>query len=67
MYYFEKEIIHTYSHHLTLYKRFIGDIFGIWMDPRNSLEEFIMQLNSQDKRIKLRYDIVNTSIDPMPI
>ena len=62
MYYLEKEIIHAYSRHLALYKCFIDDIFAIWMGPRDLLEEFIMQLNSQDERIKLTYEISNTSI-----
>ena len=34
MYYHERDIIELYSRNLTLYKRFIDDIFVIWEGPR---------------------------------
>ena len=62
MYYHEKSIIERFSQHLALYKRFIDDIFAIWVGPRNILLEFIDLLNTKDERIKITYEISQSSI-----
>ena len=36
MYYHEKDIIEQYSNYLLLYRRFIDDIFAIWVGPKLS-------------------------------
>ena len=40
MYYHERDIIELYAQHLTLYKRFIDDIFVIWDGTREILLNF---------------------------
>ena len=36
MYYHEKDIIEQYSNYLLLYRRFIDDIFAIWVGPKDT-------------------------------
>lgn len=45
MFYHERDIIEMYSRNLTLYKRFIDDIFLIWHGPRETLREFLSTIN----------------------
>ena len=49
MYYHERDIIELYAQHLTLYKRFIDDIFVIWDGTREILFEFLSAMNTKDE------------------
>ncbi|XP_074608094.1 uncharacterized protein LOC141860796 [Acropora palmata] len=62
MYYHERDIIELYAQHLTLYKRFIDDIFVIWDGTRETLLEFLSAMNAKDERIKLTYEISDSKI-----
>ena len=62
MYYHERDIIELYAQHLSLYKRFIDDIFVIWDGTREILLEFLSAMNGKDERIKLKYKISNSKI-----
>lgn len=62
MFYHEIDIVKRYSPHLQLYKRFIDDIFVIWSGPRDTLLEFLNALNTKDERIKITFDISDSSI-----
>ena len=62
MYHHEKDIVAQYSNYLTLYRRFIDDIFAIWDGPKDVLLEFLDALNSKTDRIKLTYCISDSSI-----
>lgn len=57
MYYHERDIFELYAQHLTLYMRFIDDIFVIWDGTRDILLEFLSAMNAKDERIKLTYEI----------
>ena len=58
----EKNIVNQYSQYLQLYKRFIDDIIVVWTGPRDLLLEFINTLNTKDDRIKITFDISDSSI-----
>ena len=58
----EKNIVNQYSQYLQLYKRFIDDIIVVWTGPRDLLLEFINALNTKDDRIKITFDISDSSI-----
>ena len=62
MYYHERDIIELYSRNLTLYKRFIDDIFVIWEGSRETLLEFLSAINTKDVRIKITYEISDSKI-----
>ena len=62
MYYHEKDIVEQYSSYLTLYRRFIDDIFAIWVGPKDTLLDFLDALSSKKDRIKLTYCISDSSI-----
>ena len=62
MYYHERDIIELYSRNLTLYKRFIDDIFVIWEGPRETLLQFLSAINTKDERIKITYEISDSKI-----
>ena len=62
MYYHEKDIVEQYSSYLTLYRRFIDDIFAIWVGPKDTLLEFLDALHNKTERIKLTYCISDSSI-----
>ena len=62
MYYHERDIIELYAQHLTLYKRFIDDIFVIWDGTREILFDFLSAMNPKDERIKLTYEISDSKI-----
>ena len=57
MFHHEKDIVEYYSQYLTLYKRFINDIFAIWCGTKGTLLEFLNALNSKSYQIKLTYCI----------
>ena len=54
--------MNQYSQYLQLYKRFIDDIIVVWTGPRGLLLEFINALNTKDDRIKITFDISDSSI-----
>ena len=62
MYHHEKDIVEHYSQYLTLYKRFIDDIFAIWCGPKDTLLEFLSALSNKNDRIKLTYCVSESSI-----
>ena len=62
MYYHEKDIVEQNFSYLTLYRRFIDDIFAIWVSPKDTLLEFLDALHNKTKRIKLTYCISDSSI-----
>lgn len=62
MYHHERDIIEQYSRYLTLYKRFIDDLFVIWDGPRAKLSEFLSAFNNKDERIKITYEISESKI-----
>ena len=62
MYYHERDIIELYSRNLTLYKRFIDDIFVIWEGPRDTLLQFLSAIDAKDERIKITYEISDSKI-----
>ena len=62
MYYHEKDIVEQYSSYLSLYRRFIDDIFAIWVGPKDTLLEFLDALHNKTERIKLTYCISDSSI-----
>ena len=62
MYYHERDIIELYSRNLTLYKRFIDDIFVIWEGSRETLLEFLSAINAKDVRMKITYEISASKI-----
>ena len=62
MYYHERDIIELYAQHLTLYMRFIDDIFVIRDGTRDILLEFLSAMNAKDERIKLTYEISDSKI-----
>ena len=62
MCYHERDIIELYAQHLTLYKRFIDDIFVTWDGTREILFEFLSAMNPKDERIKLTYEISDFKI-----
>ena len=62
MYYHEKDIIELYSNYLLLYRRFIDDIFAIWVGPKDTLLDFLEALNTKSGRIKLTHCISDSSI-----
>ena len=61
MYYHEKDIIEQYSNYL-LYRRFIDDIFAIWVHPKDNLLDFLEALNTKSGHIKVTHCISDTSI-----
>ena len=62
MYHHEKDIVDKYFSYLTLYRRFIDDIFAIWSGPKDTLLEFLDALNSKSDRVKLTYCISDSNI-----
>ena len=58
----ERDIAEKHSRYITLYKRFIDDIFVIWDGPRENLLEFIHAMNTKDERIKITYEISESKI-----
>ena len=67
MYCHERDIIELYAQHLTLYKRFIDDIFVIWDGAREILFEFLSAMNTKDERIKLKYEISDSKVSSLDL
>lgn len=47
---------------LKLYKRFIDDVIMIWQGEKNELEDLILNLDSNNKNIKLTWNISEEEI-----
>lgn len=63
MYYHEKDVVEQYSSYLALYRRFIDNVFAIWVGPKDTyLLEFLDALNNKTDRIKLTYCFSDSSI-----
>ena len=62
MYHHERDIVEKHSRYITLYKRFIDDIFVIWDGPHKKLLEFLHAINTKDERIKITYEISESKI-----
>ena len=62
MYYHERDNTELYAQHLTLYKRFIDDIFVTWDKTQEILFEFLSAMNTDDEHIKLTYKISDCKI-----
>ena len=62
--YYERHIVETFSRYLTLYKRFIDDIFAIviWNGPREIFLDFLRAINTKYERIKITYEISESKI-----
>ena len=58
----EKQMLSSYKHKLLVYFRYIDDIFMIWTDGENSLNDFLTHCNSQNKNIQFEQTISDTSI-----
>ena len=58
----EKQMLSSYKHKPLVYFRYIDDIFMIWTDGEDSLNDFLTHYNNQNKNIQLEQTISNTSI-----
>ena len=58
----EKQMLSSYKNKPLLYSRYIDDIFMIWTDGEDSLNDFLTHCNSQNKNIQFKQTISNTSI-----
>ena len=62
VYYHERDIIELCAQHLTLYKRFIDDVFVVWDGTREIILEFLSATNAKDERIQFTYEISGSKI-----
>ena len=58
----EKQMLSSYKHKPLVYFRYIDDIFMIWTDGEDSLNDFLAHCNNQNKNIQFEQTISNTSI-----
>ena len=59
----ESRVLSTATHNPKLWKRYIDDIFLIWIDTRESLQQFIDELNDQHPRIRFTSEISLSEIN----
>lgn len=59
----EEALYNNRPQQLLFYKRFIDDIFIIWNGNRESLSDFCFNLNTNNKNIKLTWEISNEQIN----
>ena len=52
---FEREALRTYRLKPSVWKRFIDDIFSVWVHGMEALLEFMSYLNSIDPRIQFTF------------
>jgi peptide-methionine (R)-S-oxide reductase len=52
----EQQIKHNYNQHISLWKRFIDDIFFIWQGSHKSLEQFTQHSNTHHDSIKFTFE-----------
>ena len=55
-------MLSSYKHKPLVYFRYIDDIFMIWTDEEDSLDDFLTHCHSQNKNIQLEQTISITSI-----
>ena len=60
--YLEQRMLSSYKHKPLLYFRVIDDIFRIWTDGEDSLNDFLIYCNNQNKHIQFEKTISSTSI-----
>ena len=48
----EKQMLSSYKHKPLVYFRYIDDIFMIWTDGEDSLNDFLTHCNNQNKNIQ---------------
>ena len=58
----EKQMLSSYKHKPLVYFRYIDDIFVIWTDGEDSLNDFLTHCNNQNKNIQFEQTTSNTSI-----
>ena len=58
----EQQMFSSYKHKPFLYFRYIDDIFMIWTDGEDSLNDFLTHCNNQNKNIQFQQIISSTSI-----
>ena len=58
----EKQMLSSYKHKPLVYFRYIDDIFMIWIDGEDSLNDFLTYCNSQNKSIQFEQTSSNGSI-----
>ena len=59
---FEKQMLSSYHHKLFVYFRYIDDIFMIWTEGKDSLNEFLKHCNRQNKHIQFTESEVGTTV-----
>ena len=57
----DHQMLSSYKHKPLLYFRYIDDIFMIWTDGEDSLNDLLTQCNNQNKHIQLEQTISSTS------
>ena len=58
----EQQMLSSYKHKPLLYFRYIDDIFMIWTEGEDSLNDFLTHCNNQNKHIQFEQTISSTSI-----
>ena len=58
----EKQMLSSYKHKPLVYFRYIDDIFMIWTDGEDSLNDFLAHCSNQNKNIQFEQTISNISI-----
>ena len=58
----EQQMLASYKHKPLLYCRYIDDIFIIWTDGEDSLNDFLTHCNNQNKHIQFEQTISSRSI-----
>ena len=58
----EKQMLSSYKHKPLVYFRYIDDIFMIWTDGEDSLNDFLTHCNNQNENFQFEQTISNTSV-----
>ena len=58
----EQQMLSSYRHKPLLYFRYIDDIFIIWTDGEDNLNDFLTHCNNQNKHVQFEQTISSTSI-----
>ena len=59
---FEKQMLSSYHHKPFVYFHYIDDIFMIWTEGKDSVEEFLKHCNRQNKHIQFTESKVGTTV-----
>lgn len=62
MLWLETPVIEEFSHWIKLYKRFIDDLFVVWMGPVVELDRFRHRMGNADRAIKLDWQCLSTDV-----